>query len=149
MRLFPPLNLPPFDYRLKRDGQKNYIFDTIRKKYVRLTPEEWVRQHVIHWLCTHHGVAAGLIGVEKPLMVNGLSKRTDITAAANDGTFRLLVECKAPEISLNQAVADQALRYNMAAQIPYVWITNGIVHYLFALDRESGQYRRLDSLPAW
>ncbi len=116
---------------------------------MRLTPEEWVRQHVIHWLFTYHGVAPGLIGVEKALLVNGLPKRTDITAASNDGTFRLLVECKAPEVSLNQAVADQALRYNMAARIPYVWITNGIDHYLFALDAGSGQYQRLDALPSW
>lgn len=116
---------------------------------MRLTPEEWVRQHVIHWLCAHHGVPVGLIGVEKPLQVNGLSRRTDITAAAADGTFRLLVECKAPDVPLNQAVADQALRYNMSARIPFVWITNGLDHFLFALDADTGQYRRLDELPSW
>jgi hypothetical protein len=149
LRLLPPLNLPPFDYRLKRDGQKNYIFDTIRKKYIRLTPEEWVRQHVIHWLCHYHGVAPGLIGVEKPLMVNGLPRRTDITAADRDGNFRLLVECKAPDIPLQQTVAEQVLRYNMAARIPYIWITNGIDHFLFERDAQTGQYQRLHALPSW
>lgn len=83
------------------------------------------------------------------MLVNGLPRRTDITAAGKTGGFWLLVECKAPEVRISQAVAEQALRYNMAARIPYVWITNGLQHYLFALDAETGQYQRLEALPSW
>ena len=108
-----PLNFPPCDFRFKSSENKHAIFDDIRKKFVALTPEEWVRQHALNFLVTQHGYPKSLINVEKSLLVNGLSRRFDIVVFNPDGSVHLLVECKAPSVSITQNVFDQIARYNM------------------------------------
>lgn len=105
------------------------IYDIIRKKNVRLTPEEWVRQHVLHWLIQVLGYPKSVIAVEKQLIVNGLQRRTDLVAYASTGQPCLLVECKSPTVAITQQVFNQIIQYNMNLQVPYWFITNGLEHY--------------------
>ena len=102
------LSLPPFDYKVKKQSGICLIFDIIRKKYVVLTPEEWVRQHVIHYLIGHKGYAPAAIAVERAVDLYGMSRRFDIVAFGKDGAPRLLIECKAPSVPLTRQVFDQA-----------------------------------------
>lgn len=136
------------DYELRivhREG-KDRIYDVIRKKYVVLTPEEWVRQHIIHWLIRDHKFPKALISVEKQLQLNGLLKRTDIVLYNHSGKPILIVECKAPDVPLSQAVADQAARYNLTLRVPWLWITNGSKHAICAIGPDSWKW--LEDLPA-
>ena len=139
------LSFPAYQFQLRRQGQKNYIFDRIRKKYVVLTPEEWVRQHVVFWLLDDYGVPEGWIALERGLTVNGLRRRTDVLVLNREAVPMILVECKAPQIPVNQAVVEQALRYNMEAGVRYLWLTNGLEHRLWSMGEESPQ--PLEMLP--
>ncbi len=139
------LSFPAYQFQLRRQGQKNYIFDRIRKKYVALTPEEWVRQHVVFWLLDDHRVPEGWIALERGILVNGLKRRTDILVLNRDALPVLLVECKAPQIPINQAVAEQALRYNMEAGVRYLWLTNGLEHSLWKLGQDGPKL--MEALP--
>ena len=129
------LSLPPFDYKVKKQSGICLIFDIIRKKYVVLTPEEWVRQHVIHYLIGHKGYAPAAIAVERAVDLYGMSRRFDIVAFGKDGAPRLLIECKAPSVSLTRQVS-----------APYVAVTNGILHYCGKVDRSAG-FLFLDDFP--
>ncbi|MCX6245270.1 MAG: type I restriction enzyme HsdR N-terminal domain-containing protein [Bacteroidetes bacterium] len=141
------LNLPDAALRIRRKGEKTEVFDTIRKKFIALTPEEWVRQHFIHYLTGHRNVPHSLISVEASLKYNRLKKRSDIVVYGTDGTPRLIVECKAPEVPLTQAVFDQAAMYNMTLKVPYLAITNGMEHYICKIDHEKGKYFFLKECP--
>jgi len=127
--VFAPLNFPPIDARIEAsaDGQFQ-VFDICRKRMVLLTPEEWVRQHALHYL--HLGLAypLSLMAVEKQLKLNTTLKRTDIVAYNAQMQAMMIVECKAPGIKLNQNTLDQALRYNIALQVPFLLMTNGLQH---------------------
>lgn len=139
------LSFPAYPFQLRRQGQKNYIFDRIRKKYVVLTPEEWVRQHVVFWLLDDYGVPEGWIALERGILINGLRRRTDVLVMNREAVPMILVECKAPQIPVNQVVAEQALRYNMETGVRYLWLTNGLEHRLWKMSDEGPQ--PLDALP--
>lgn len=117
----------PYDIKTqpKREGGKQ-VFDIIRRKWVELTPEEWVRQHVIHYLVYTLKYSRALIAVEKTIAFNTLQKRFDIVVFTSNGEPYMLIECKAPEISLNENVLEQAARYNQTVQAKFLWISNGV-----------------------
>jgi hypothetical protein len=125
------LNLPKFDYKLTKIEGKPHIFDPIRRKYVSLTPEEWVRQHVLNWLMTDHCYPKSLIKSESGLRFNTLSKRTDIVVYDREAKPFLLVECKAPHIVLSDDTFKQASHYNQILKAPFVLLSNGIEHLFF------------------
>jgi hypothetical protein len=141
------LNLPPFDYKIKEIEGKNYIFDIIRRKYLILTPEEWVRQHFIHVLISQYSYPKSLFRIEGGLKYNQLQKRSDIIVYDKMGNPFLLVECKAADVTLNQAVVEQASRYNQTIRAKYLAITNGLKTFCFEVDFETTQIRQLKDLP--
>jgi len=142
------LSLPAFDYKVKKKGETVFIFDVIRKKQVVLTPEEWVRQHVIHYLMEVKKYPLALIAVEREIDLYGLSRRFDIVTFDRSGEPWLLIECKAPTINLTKQVFDQAFRYNIVLSAPYVAITNGITHYCGKIDNSRG-FLFLNDFPKW
>lgn len=125
--MFPELKYPSFNIRLKESGKdKLQVFDTIRKKWLQLTPEEWVRQHVVNYLITHHQYPASLISLEKEIELNGMKKRYDVVVYTKQLKPFLIVECKAPGVELSPEVLDQVARYNLKLNVEYVFITNGL-----------------------
>jgi hypothetical protein len=144
---FPDLNLPVYDIRtVERDG-KTMIYDSFRGKYVRLTPEEHVRQQFVHYLVDAHGVPSGLISIEQPVDIQGQPQRADVVVHDRRATPLLLVECKAPDIAIAQDVFDQASRYNLALGAPFLAVTNGLAHYACRIDRSAGTIDFLADLP--
>ncbi|MBC7568974.1 MAG: type I restriction enzyme HsdR N-terminal domain-containing protein [Spirosoma sp.] len=143
------LNLPAFDCKTKQIEGKAYIFDLLRRKYVRLSPEEWVRQHVVNLLLTHYAYPKALIRSEGGLTLNQTQKRTDIVVFDRQGQPFLVVECKAPHVPLSQAVFDQVARYNYVHRAPYLVISNGLVHYCCSVDHETGSVTFMDDFPAY
>jgi predicted type IV restriction endonuclease len=141
------LNFPSYSFRFKNSENKVSIFDEIRKKFIILTPEEWVRQHVVRFLLEEKNYPKSLINVEKVLNVNGLRKRYDIVVFNPDGSIFVLVECKAPEIKTAQATFDQIARYNMTLKAQYLMVTNGHNHYFCLMDFENEKYEFLKELP--
>ena len=140
------LNFPKFEFKLKNRDNKSFIFDIIRKKFILLTSEEWVRQHVVSYLI-NHGVSKNHIGVEKKIIVNKLTKRFDVVVFKRDGSVKLLVECKAPNIKIDQKVFDQTSIYNMNLNSEFVMTTNGLVHYFFKIDNSSKTYNFIKDFP--
>jgi hypothetical protein len=141
------LNFPTYSFRLKNRENKRFIFDDIRKKFVVLQPEEWVRQHCINYLVVQKNYPKTLINVEKELKINGLSKRYDIVIYNSDGSIHLIVECKSPKININQETFDQIARYNLTLNATYLMVTNGINHYYCAMDYETERYNFLKDIP--
>ena len=141
------LNFPSYSFRFKNSENKVSIFDEIRKKFIILTPEEWVRQHVVRFLLEEKKYPKSLINVEKVLNVSGLRKRYDIVVFNPDGSIFLLIECKAPEIKTAQATFDQIARYNMTLKAEYLMVTNGHNHYFCLMDFENEKYEFLNELP--
>lgn len=141
------LNLPPYDAKLRRVGEHSQIFDEVRRKWLKLTPEEWVRQHFIQYLKTEKGYPLPMMAVEKGLSLYGLQKRADIVCYGKQGQPLLIVECKAPEIRLNNDTFAQAANYNHQLKVPYLIITNGMDHYCAIVDLQKGTYSFLKSIP--
>jgi len=141
------LNFPSYSFRLKSSENKTLIFDIIRKKYVVLTPEEWVRQHVVLFLIEEKKYPISLIAVEKQLKINSLLKRTDILVFNTKGTPEILIECKAPSVAISQATFDQIARYNLTAQSNYLMVSNGLNHYFCQIDKENETYVFLKEIP--
>lgn len=141
------LNFPTYNFRFKNSENKIAIFDEIRKKFIILTPEEWVRQNVVQYLLQQKKYPKSLINVEKLLKINGLVKRYDVVVFNNDGSIFILVECKAPEIKISQTTFDQIARYNMTMKSEYLMVTNGHNHYFCQMDFEKEQYAFLRELP--
>ncbi len=141
------LNLPEFDCKLTEIDGKPYIFDLLRRRYVRLTPEEWVRQHMINLLMQHYQYPRTLIRAEGGVVLNATQKRTDLLTFSRDGSPYLLIECKAPHIPLNQAVFDQVARYNHVHKAPYLVITNGLTHYCCQLCHQTDAVTFLTDFP--
>lgn len=141
------LNFPSYSFRFKNSENKVSIFDEIRKKFIILTPEEWVRQHVVRFLLEEKKYPKSLINVEKVLTVNGLRKRYDVVVFNSDGSIFVLIECKAPEIKTAQATFDQIARYNMTLKAEYMMVTNGHNHYFCQMDFENEKYEFLNELP--
>ena len=147
-----PLNFPPtapFDVR--RHEGRLVIRDEVRRKYVRLTPEEWVRQHLVRTLTEALGYPLGLLAVEKKLDAVGGPRRADLVVWGRgaEGPHRplLIAECKAPTVKLTQAVFDQVSRYNTVTRAPHLVVTNGRAHYCWTVDRATGTVRFLDAIP--
>lgn len=143
------LNLPSYNFKLKSNENKTLIFDNFRKKYVVLTPEEWVRQHFAQFLVAVKGYPISLIALEKQLSINGLKKRTDIVIHNSHGLPEIIVECKAPHITIGQDTFDQIARYNLKLNASYLVVTNGMEHYFCKMDLENESYVFLKDIPSY
>ena len=141
------LNLPAYDFKLKQQGLRIQIFDAIRKKYVVLTPEEWVRQNFLQFLIQDKKYPASLIAVEAGLKYNQLKKRADVLIYNKQGTPHLMVECKAPEVKITQDVFDQIARYNMVFKVKYLVVTNGLHHFCCLMDYTDNSYHYQEQIP--
>ena len=141
------LNFPDYQFRFKNSKNKIAIFDEIRKKFIILTPEEWVRQNVVQYLLIEKKYPKSLINVEKTLKINGLTKRYDIVVFNNNGSINVLIECKSTDIKISQTVFDQIARYNMTLKANFLMVTNGLNHYICKIDFENEKYSFLESLP--
>lgn len=143
------LNFPPYSFRFKSRENKISIFDEIRKKFVILTPEEWVRQHVIRYLTEEKQYPKSLISVEKEIKLHQTKKRYDIVVYTSDGSIKLIVECKAPNIAISQETFDQIARYNLSVNASFLMVTNGMEHYYCQLDYGNERYLFLKDIPQY
>ena len=141
------LNFPTFTFRFKNSENKVAIFDEIRKKFIILTPEEWVRQHVVQFLLQDKKYPKSYINVEKLIKINDLNKRYDVVVYQPNGELFLLIECKAPEVKITQQTFDQIARYNLVLNAKYLMVTNGLNHYFCQMDFENEKYVFLKELP--
>ncbi len=141
------LNFTTYSFRFKNSENKVAIFDEIRKKFIVLTPEEWVRQHVVQFLLQEKKYPKSYINVEKLVKVNNLNKRYDIVVYNPDGSVFLLIECKAPDVKILQQTFDQIARYNLVLNANYLMVTNGLNHYFCQMDFENEKYVFLEELP--
>ena len=143
------LNLPIYSFNFKTVGEGVQIFDSLRKKFVALTPEEWVRQHFVQYLIHEKKTPASLIAIEMSIRVNRLQRRSDIVVHDRNGKPLLMVECKASSVTINQDTFDQIARYNMAVNVKYLVVTNGMSHYYCLMNHEEKRYDFLESLPEY
>lgn len=141
------LNFPSYNFRLTNTKEGLKIFDRTRKKQVLLTPEEWVRQHLIEFLVNEKKIPRTLIGVEIGLKLNTLYKRADIIAYNRNKTPLLLVECKAPFVEISQSTFDQIATYNMVLNVPYLVVSNGLSHFCCKMDNKNKKYTFLKDIP--
>ena len=141
------LNLPEYALRLREQDGRREIFDSIRRLWVALTPEEWVRQNFVRYLVTEKQMPEMLIAIEKSLTLNSLTKRTDILVHSRQGKPLLLVECKAPQVAIDQKVFEQIGRYNLALHVKYLVVTNGLQHYCARIDWQNQQFNFLKEVP--
>ena len=143
------LNLPPYATKIAvRDG-KNSIWDIIRRKYVALTPEEWVRQHFVQFLVEHKGYPVSLLANEVALVLNGTSRRCDTVLYDRTLSPRMIMEYKAPHIPITQKVFDQISRYNLVFRVDYLIVSNGLSHYCCRMDYENHSYQFLSDIPEY
>jgi len=143
------LNLPTYDFRIEERTNGRVVYDPIRQTYVRLTPEEWVRQHFVQYLIQEQGVPAGLVAIEAGFQYQGQPRRADILAHDRQGDPLLLVECKAPRVSIGQDAFDQGAGYNLVLGAPFLVVTNGKMHYACRIDFDDRSYTFLDDLPRY
>ncbi len=145
------LNLPAYSFRLKDESEdKKLIFDEIRKKWLVLTPEEWVRQHFVKYLISEKGYPAGLIGIEVTFKMNSLTRRADVLVYNRVGNPILIVECKAPDVQIDSSVFDQIVEYNFKYKLGYLVVTNGIKHFACTIGgTEVPEYEFFDSIPEY
>ena len=143
------MNFPAYSFRFKNSENKVSIFDEIRKKFILLTPEEWVRQHVVQFLLQDKNYPKSYINVEKLIKINDLSKRYDGVVFQPNGEIFLLIECKAPEVPISQQTFDQIARYNLVLKAKYLMVTNGLNHYFCQMDFENEKYVFLKELPEY
>jgi len=143
------LNLPHFDFKLKKAEGKVWIFDGIRKRYMVLTPEEWVRQHFVHYLVSHKKYPRSLIRVEGGLMYNELQKRTDIVVYNRLGEPWMIVECKSPTLVVSGSAVSQAAVYNSTLKAEYICVTNGLVHVCAQIDWTEKTSRQVPEIPSF
>ena len=141
------LNLPNYKFKLKSNENKTLIFDNLRKKYMVLTPEEWVRQHFVQFLIEEKNYPPSLIAIEKQVLVNNLKKRSDILVFNKEGNPDIIVECKAPKIKITQATFDQIARYNSTLNANFLVVTNGLNHFYCKMDFENETYIFLKEIP--
>ena len=143
------LNLPKYDFKVKSFEGKKQIFDSVRKQFVTLTPEEWVRQHFIQFLHQEKGFPLSLMGVEFPLQYNSMNKRADIICFQKEGKPMMLVECKSANVSISQKVFDQIARYNFDLRVQYLVVTNGLQHFCCEMNYKENSYRFLREIPVF
>jgi hypothetical protein len=142
-----PLNFPKAPLNLVKRSNTIFVTCLVRKKQVKLTPEEWVRQHVIFYLIEYKKASAGLIAVEKSLLVNGLTRRFDVVVANREGRAKILIECKATEVQLTEETLFQLAQYNSVLTSEYVMITNGLQSLTAQINHSTGAIELLDDLP--
>lgn len=148
MENFPRLNLPPLKAPLlRRDGSMVRIYDACRNAYVKLTPEEWVRQHFVGYLRSALGYPAPIIGNEVTLHLNNTVRRADTVVYDCHGQPYIIVEYKAPHVEITQNVFDQIVRYNMVLRAKYLAVSNGLRHYVCEIDYNNDSYRYISQLP--
>ncbi len=150
--MFAKLHFPEYNFKIiihGKDGQSSKVFDMVRRKYVSLTPEEWVRQHLLHFLVIDKGVPKSLIGIEKKIMVNNMNKRTDLVVYSRSAKPLLIAECKAPSVKITQDTFDQAARYNLSLDVNYFVLTNGIKTVCCTIDHDRQAYNFLEEIPAF
>ena len=140
------LDFPNYTFKIKNSGNGDYIFDEIRKKYIKLTKEEWVRQNCVKFLINEKNFSSVLINIEKTIKINNLSKRYDIVVYKPDGGIKLLVECKSPEIKISQRTFDQIAVYNMNLKSEQLMVTNGLEHYYCEVNYEKKCYTFLKDI---
>lgn len=144
------LNFPQhYEFDIRVIDDKDYIFDRLRRKHVRLTPEEWVRQHLIEYLIQDLGYPAGRTAIETGFTHEGNLHRADVIVHDRQGEPVLMAECKAPDVKLNQNAFDQISRYNTSVEANCLILTNGLTHYCYVLDRVERTYRFLEQLPRY
>lgn len=143
------LNLPAFDAKIALVDGKNAIWDIIRQKYVALTPEEWVRQHFVHYLIEHKGYPRTLMANEVQLNLNGTKKRCDTVLYQRDFSTKMILEYKAPHIEITQAVFNQITRYNIVLKVDYLVVSNGRQHYCCHMDYAHNTYSFLPEIPTY
>jgi hypothetical protein len=141
------LNLTTYNFKFKSSENKTLIFDKLRKKYMVLTPEEWVRQHFVYFLIEEKKYPVSLIAIEKQLTINNLKKRSDILVFNTDGKPEIIVECKAPSIKITQDAFDQIARYNLKLKANYLIVTNGLEHFYCKMDFKNETYIFLKMIP--
>ena len=141
------LNLPPYQIRVKETGGRKQIFDILRRKYVALTPEEWVRQHFIHYLIEHKNYPTSLLANEVPLQIGEKRMRADSVLYDNQLHPRIIIEYKAPNITLTQKVFDQITVYNLLLHVDYLIVSNGMTTYICKMDYEKQTYKFLETIP--
>ncbi len=142
------LNFPVYDFKITDKDGKNYIFDIIRKKNVVLTPEEWVRQHIVRFLI-ENDYPPSLISVERQITFNQLKKRFDILVYNNQAAPIMLIECKSPEVKLSQETLNQIALYNTQFKVDYLFISNGLKHLICRYDKDTNKYKAVENFPIW
>lgn len=147
------LNLPPYSFRITGKEGSEMILDPLRKKYVKLTPEEWVRQNFVQYLIHEGKYPPGLIGIEMMFSFNTMRKRVDILVHDRKGKPVMIVECKSPDINISDfyedKVYDQIGEYNFGFKVPYTIVTNGMVNYAFRFSAEKNQYEHILEIPLY
>ena len=145
----PQLNLPHSDLKIKLVEETTQVFDEVRKKYFKLTPEEWVRQNFIHYLNKEKNYPFGLMGVEKTLSYNFLKTRADIVIYNREGMPTVIVECKAPNVEITQDAFNQIAKYNYKLRVKYLVVTNGLQHFCCDMDYENNKITFLEEIPEY
>jgi len=145
--MIQPLALPKANLKLTKKGDQIFVWCVARKKILLLTPEEWVRQHIIHYLVNDKNVPLGLIVSEYSIKVNKLARRCDIVVFGLDQQPKLIVECKAPEVAINQKVLHQVSQYNFQLNVDYLFLTNGLTHVNCKINRSENSFEYLAELP--
>ena len=143
------LNLPDYPLNVKKNGNRLVVFDRLRKRYVALTPEEWVRQHFVEYLIQEKQFPAALMANEVSLTQNGIKRRCDTLVADRQGKPLVIVEYKAPDIEITQQVFDQIVRYNMVLRARYLMVSNGMTHYCCRIDYDNNTYAFLTDIPRY
>lgn len=141
------LNLPQYSFRIQEKAGKKLIFDGFRRRWVALTPEEWVRQNFAKYLTEEKHYPASLVAIERSLRMNQRDFRTDIVLFSKSGNPLIVVECKAPEVKISQQVFDQIARYNLDLRVSYLIVTNGLSHYCCRFDQSELSYTFLPEIP--
>lgn len=143
------LNLPSAALKITRKENRDYVFDTLRKKYVALTPEEWVRQNFVHFLIRYKNYPVGLLANEVQISLNSTKKRCDTVLYNRNLTARMIIEYKAPSVNITQEVFNQITRYNIVLKVDYLIVTNGINHYCCKVDYRNNSYSFLRDIPEY
>jgi hypothetical protein len=143
------LNLPPYPFKITKKEEQHFIFDEVRKKHLVLTPEEWVRQHFIHYLIVEKNFPRTLIQIEGGLNLNQQQKRTDIVIFNTAGERIMVIECKAPSVKISQGVFDQAARYNSVHKAKWLVVTNGLKHCYAQIDHIGSAFKFCEELPLY
>jgi len=141
------LNFPNYHFKYKKVKDKTYIFDIVRKKFYLLTPEEWVRQHILHYLIFTKKYSKNLIAVEKKIEINQTFRRFDVVVFNHNMQAYILIECKSPDVKISQSTFDQINQYNWLIKAPYLFLTNGMKHYICLVDFNKNNYQFIKELP--